>query len=583
MASSISSAPGFEQLAREDPWPLVRSTGSWKLWLVMVALLAVVQWIGPGILVSLAHRSSDAGGARLEMFESTTAVRPAALIAKAPNTAGIPLPLPQTQLLLTACWYVKESGTHRFEFQCNDWGHVAVDGKDVVSLPRDVRGGVSREAELDLDEGWHLLSIQAVNLLKKGEMALRVAAPGEKSASPLGGETLRGCSPLWVSVLATLKSLNRVLLCCLAVALSLLLLSRFVSREACAVIGTCCLVFVPCVSFTRRATKEPLAHPEWNEVLKTRKPDWIFVGNSMMPCRIDTGRLRELTGGEAHVMRLPGTRTAAWYLALKNHVVASGVRPRATFLFFRDHWLTLPRLKASSQRSVLEGLSPGEEFNEPLIEELAFGDAAFRRGVGDLLEWVFPAMSWHNTMHHLPSEQAVKWTLAQADWQDGEQGDISRGKRAMDLRGALNNRFALGRLKGQEELAGEPINLGMGARDRSMLESDEAFSFERMNPHSFLPEFVRLSREHDLNLVLVRLRRRPVDNNRPEVDPRLEPYLDKLAEWLEGEGVPYFDFTDEESLALDWYGQGDHIATTHTTRYTDLFFKRLKTVFEGGR
>ena len=583
MAQPASSVSGLELLAREDPWPLVKGVGSWKLWAAIGLLLALARWGGPGLVILLAHNGSEPGGAKLEMFESLATVRPAALETQAPDTSGVPLPLPQTQLLLTGCWFVANAGSYRLQFHCDDWGHVEVDGKKVVVLPRDVRGGVTRESEVELEAGWHVLSIHASNLLKKGSMALLVGGPDGGALQPVGGDSLRSCSPFWVTALAVTRSLDRVLLLVLAAAAGLLLLSRFASREACAVVGTCLVILVPAAALTARASKEPLAHPEWNAALKSKDPDWVFVGNSMMPCRIDQARLKALTGGEAHVLRLPGTRTAAWYLALKNHVVASGVKPKATFLFFRDHWLTLPSLKASGQRSLLEGLSPGDVFDEPLIDELAFGEAAFQRGASDALQWAFPTMSWHSELHHLPSAYAVNWTLAQSEWFSGESATDPRGKRAMELRGALNDRFALERLKGQEDLSGEPINLGMGAGERTLMDADASFDFDSMNSKSFLPEFVRMAGEHDLNLVLVRLRRRPTVDNHPEHDERLDRYLEDLARWLKEKRVPYYDLTEEAGLTLDWYGQGDHIAPSHTTRYTELFHKRLKSTFEGER
>ena len=36
----------------------------------------------------------------------------------------------------------------------------------------------------------------------------------------------------------------------------------------------------------------------------------------------------------------PGSGPAFWYLALKNWVIASGIRPRMVFIFFRDTNLT---------------------------------------------------------------------------------------------------------------------------------------------------------------------------------------------------------------------------------------------------
>ena len=154
----------------------------------------------------------------------------------------------------------------------------------------------------------------------------------------------------------------------------------------------------------------------------------------------------------------------------------------------------------------------------------------------------------------------------------------------MEFRSALKNRFTLDRLRGRAGARGAAMDLGLGMGDQQLMTADESFDFVSMNPRSFLPSFVDLSRENDLNLVLVRLRRRPTDEgNRPEEDPRLEGYLEDLRAWLNQESIPYFDFSDETDLTIDWYGEGDHIATTHTTRYTEMLYQRLRTVFEDDR
>lgn len=63
----------------------------------------------------------------------------------------------------------------------------------------------------------------------------------------------------------------------------------------------------------------------------------------MLGSRIDPERLGRISStGDGNVSFLSHAATgpAWWYLSFKNHLVASGIRPRVTFFFFRDTNLT---------------------------------------------------------------------------------------------------------------------------------------------------------------------------------------------------------------------------------------------------
>ena len=69
-------------------------------------------------------------------------------------------------------------------------------------------------------------------------------------------------------------------------------------------------------------------------------PGYVVIGDSMAGTRIEAPLLAKLTGQSIAPVLQAGTGSAFWYLALKNWVIASGVHPRCTFIFFRDTNLT---------------------------------------------------------------------------------------------------------------------------------------------------------------------------------------------------------------------------------------------------
>jgi hypothetical protein len=69
------------------------------------------------------------------------------------------------------------------------------------------------------------------------------------------------------------------------------------------------------------------------------KPGFVVIGDSMAG-RIDVRRLGDLTGRPVAPLVQAASGSAYWYLALKNWVVASGIKPRLIFVFFSDTNLT---------------------------------------------------------------------------------------------------------------------------------------------------------------------------------------------------------------------------------------------------
>ncbi len=114
------------------------------------------------------------------------------------------------------------------------------------------------------------------------------------------------------------------------------------------------------------------------EELLAGNPRWVFIGDSMLGTRIDPNHLGRIsTSGDEFVSFLyhAATGPAWWYLAFKNQLVASGVKPRMTFIFFRDTNLTdtMFRLEAQYGRALDEVATP----SEPELDALV---AAHRQG-----------------------------------------------------------------------------------------------------------------------------------------------------------------------------------------------------------
>src|SRR5262245_55915002 len=74
--------------------------------------------------------------------------------------------------------------------------------------------------------------------------------------------------------------------------------------------------------------------------LQRLNPGFVVIGDSMAGTRINERLLGQLSGRPVAPLLQAGSGPVFWYLAMKNWVIASGIKPRVVFIFFRDTNLT---------------------------------------------------------------------------------------------------------------------------------------------------------------------------------------------------------------------------------------------------
>jgi len=282
------------------------------------------------------------------------------------------------------------------------------------------------------------------------------------------------------------------------------------------------------------------------------KPGYVVIGDSMAGTRIDEHRLSELSGTPVAPLLQPGSGSAFWYLALKNWVIPSGIKPRVVFIFFRDANLTdvLFRLDQQFRWSLdLAALDREDELNAVIarrVGPLQRVHALVGRTTGaeEARQWIEPALV------RLPAE----WMLR------------SRRRRT-ELLDAMNARLGLGHLRTMEAA---DIQIG----------DAPGFDFARDVDRSALPLLLRDARRAGLTLCLVRVQRRPTAHGPPPQSPALAAYVGALRDYVTARGAIFHDDTGDPALTLDLYADGDHLARHARRRYTDNLFDRLKPHFQ---
>ena len=279
-------------------------------------------------------------------------------------------------------------------------------------------------------------------------------------------------------------------------------------------------------------------------------PTWVVIGDSMAGSRIDPALLTRLTGGLTAPLLYAGSGPAWWYLALKNWVIPSGIKPRAVIVFFRDTNLTNVMFRIDATWSLdTAALDREDDLNAVVARRR--GTTFYR--VRDAIDRAYEA------------SEARRWIEPAAnEWPARAMFPYRRQRTAFLDR--LNERFGLTHLR------------PMDAADMRATEDREA-DFDRFVEDSALPLMLRDAREAGLTLLLVRVQRRPRDGRPPDQSPSLRRYVTKLHAYVESRGGVFMDDTGDPAQTLDLYEDGDHLSRDGRRRYTEMFAVRLRQRF----
>jgi hypothetical protein len=282
------------------------------------------------------------------------------------------------------------------------------------------------------------------------------------------------------------------------------------------------------------------------------RPAWVFIGDSMMGTRIDPIHLGEVSSTHDQVVALlfhPATGPAWWYLAFKNYLLPSGVRPRAVFVFFRDTNLTDTLFRLESLYG--NALDEVAHDAEPELNALV---AARKRGVWSRVHTA-AVRAYETDVATGWMEPAIRrWFV---NWRYPAPSARLRFDRD------LGNRFDLANLRA--DVAAD------------LADANQRADFARDLPTSVLPHLTARARQHGVTLCFVRVQRRPSGTTPPPQSPRLRRYVADLKAWLEANGALFHDDWGDPELPEAIYADGDHVRDRRV--YTDVFRRRLDPLF----
>jgi hypothetical protein len=299
-------------------------------------------------------------------------------------------------------------------------------------------------------------------------------------------------------------------------------------------------------------TKVAYAQAPLKALLRER-PEFVFVGDSMVRAHIDAAELTKLSGRKVSALWLPNSTSARWYLMLKNYIVRSEVKPKRVVFCFRNCLWHMPTFRVDGPLwDDIERCMPDE--SDPVIAQVL--GPATRRERGLIGPWL----------------RDVAYRLQHS----GE------GTRQAVLKDAA--RLSGDDLKEVQKLANRRFNFQNYRHGITLEESfegiNEVVPFTADPAKSFLPHVIELAEAEGMSLYFVRIKRRPTADGASHDSPMLDAYMEAFTQYVTEHGHGFYDFSDDPELKEKMYAEGDHLADEHTAWFSRHLFEKIgKEVF----
>ncbi|MCH2061693.1 MAG: hypothetical protein MK183_13810 [Verrucomicrobiales bacterium] len=285
--------------------------------------------------------------------------------------------------------------------------------------------------------------------------------------------------------------------------------------------------------------------------LRSKNPEILLIGNSMLYTRIDLGVLEQISGKRISMLSKGGTASACWYLYLKNVIAQSGIRPKQVIIFFRDRVLTWPEYRTAGHYA--EYLQSLQVEQEPLISQILDNRQSSPSSLPPSIRSVYGINTQPDRLQSKLNDLAFDLTKA--------------GREDEQRRQFMNKRFGVDNLRGD-------LLLENTANNAPGQQNHVAGNFSPDPEKSFLPHMIDLGKKLKTNLCFYR-----VKNGNERVNQRLSAgqmkYFDDLASYLEERQVLLLEEAGE-LIQNSWFAEGDHISKKHRAEFTRWFWNNVR-------
>ena len=294
--------------------------------------------------------------------------------------------------------------------------------------------------------------------------------------------------------------------------------------------------------------------PLYTNILNEEQPDILLLGDSMLESAVDETIVAKQLDKKIHMLSIPGTASAIWYLIIKNNILVAEHRPEYLILFFRDSMITTPgyRVVGRYLDMVDELASPDDTL---LIERAYINQMTpFER----FMEAYMPLYGVRWSIRE-SIDQRIRYTLGNLI--------LNCDKTCMD--DAMEIVFL------DDNLDLTFLSDAINAADDDIY-TDNALNFKDQVGRSFLPEIIRLCQENGIKLIMIRM---PIIRfeSKGANPPKLGDYIQDLASYLDENNVPFLDF-DQKEIPAEYYRDVLHLNEQGKVIFTRELIQALKPI-----
>jgi hypothetical protein len=287
------------------------------------------------------------------------------------------------------------------------------------------------------------------------------------------------------------------------------------------------------------------------EDIEQQQPSIVFMGDSTLRESVDFDQLSQELGVPAYGVAVPGSSTALWYLVLKNNILSAVHKPDTLVLFTRKTLLTTPEFRVNGSYFAI--IDEYAAQSQPLVRELSY---VAQMTAPEQLAARYLPLYGERAMLRENIDDRIDHTLPLLF--DCDEVCVKQ---------ALDTVFS----------ADVYVETFMVEQDmvESYLWGVDKLIFNRQLQRSYLPEFVRMTKENGIQLILVEVKTWTHPDSTTTALLRTL-YQHNLKTYADENDIPMISFADDPRLPLEYFPDGFHLGQEAVPSFTSLLAQELE-------
>ena len=300
---------------------------------------------------------------------------------------------------------------------------------------------------------------------------------------------------------------------------------------------------------------DPHIRNKYEQMLNKEEPQILVLGDSVAETNVDKNLMAEQSGKRVSVISESGAGSALLYLILKNNIAAANPKPEYLIILFRDTVLTSTAFRVHGNFFAMIDEFAGAD--DDLVLQLAIRDRM--NPLEKLGEAYFPPFWARSNLQSSLVSRVLYLPTRALFGCDLECSDE-----------AMNKVF------GNQNFDPDQFNRAINLAE-SFLYTDENLDFETQIDRSFLPEIIRLCKENDIKLILVRTKTLRFSREVPE-PAALTDYMNNLSIYVQRNEVLLIDFSHSDRLPPNLFVDINHLNSDGKKIFTEMLVETIRPI-----